>query len=211
MGIQIHKLYGAEAAPYFEALVALKRFTFAPFPFLYLGSLEAERAWFDTYLRSDHSFILLLEDQNNIVGACTGITGKDEDENYRRPFLQRGLDPDKIFFYGESMILPAYRSLGYGQLFYEERESYALRLSGIDTLAACILRRSDDHPLAPTDFAKRRQSYEGIWSSRGFNPVPGLTAAASWCDQGSDVTTTKTYQIWLKSLAERRRGLVSAS
>lgn len=211
MGIQIHKLYGSEAEPYFEALVALKLLTFAPFPFLYHGSIETERAWFDTYLRSNQSFILLLEDQGHIVGACTGIGGKDEDENFRRPFIQRGLDPNNIFFYGESMILPAYRSLGYGQLFYEERESYALSLHGIDTLAACILHRPEDHPSTPKGFAKRRQSYEAIWSGRGFRPEQGLTATASWCDQGHTIATTKTYQIWLKSLAERRRGIVTAS
>lgn len=210
MTLYIRKLYGAEARPYFESLVALKLLTFAPFPFLYTGNLETERAWLETYFCSSNSFIMLLEYNDHVVGACTGICGKDEEQNYRQPFLERGMNPDRIFFFGESMLLPEFRALGYGQIFYEEREKYALSLPEIEMSAACLLERPIVAPFASPDFARRKERYEKIWRDRGFKPVPGLLAQSHWCDQGSDVPTPKSYQIWLKDLAPGSKRLATA-
>lgn len=205
MTFRFLKLHGSEACRYFAPLVELKLATFAKFPYLYKGDIDSERAWLETYLRSDSSIILIVEHDGKIIGASTGIGGQDEDENYRKPFLDRGIDPATIFFYGESMVLPKYRGIGLGKVFYEQREKYARSLPGIKASAMCILQRGSEHPLAPATFDRSRDNYERIWEGRDFAALPNVTAAAEWQDLDTGVPTEKTFQVWLKLLKERRR------
>ncbi|HAO32021.1 MAG TPA: GNAT family N-acetyltransferase, partial [Candidatus Competibacteraceae bacterium] len=53
------------------------------------------------------------------------------------PFVARGDDPRRIFYYGESVLLPDYRGLGLGKRFFEEREAHVRALGRFETVCFC--------------------------------------------------------------------------
>jgi len=63
-----------------------------------------------------------------------------------RPFLEHGYDPERIFYYGESVLLRAYRGQGLGKQFFVEREDHARSLNRFDLLCFCAVERPLDHP-----------------------------------------------------------------
>src|SRR5690606_17923419 len=111
--------------PHLNALAELRIAVFRDFPYLYDGSLEYEERYLRTYANSPDSVIVLVRDGQRVVGASSGIPLADETEELKRPFLEQGLDVDRIFYCGESVLLAEYRGRGLGVRFFQEREAHA--------------------------------------------------------------------------------------
>lgn len=47
-----------------------------------------------------------------MVGAATGVPMADETNEFKGPFVEAGWNPDEIFYFGESALLPEYRGQG---------------------------------------------------------------------------------------------------
>ena len=54
---------------------------------------------------------------NEIVGASTGLPLSDETAEFQGAVLSAGWDITRIFYFGESVLLPEYRSQGIGHEF----------------------------------------------------------------------------------------------
>lgn len=194
--LKFHRLSGHEARTYADALATLRLKVFWDFPYLYEGSAEYEKKYLETYFKAKHSFILLVEDNGTIIGATTGILASEEEENFRQPFEDAGLNPEEVFYFGESVLLPEYRGQGIGKKFFEEREAYARSLHFIKHLSFCAVVRPEAHPMKP-DYYKPLDSF---WRSQGFEKVPGLVTTYEWKDRGDDQQTKKPMQFWKKEI-----------
>lgn len=194
--IKYHRLSGKNARLFIDDIARLRLQVFWDFPYLYDGSFEYEKKYLETYFQAAHSFIFLIEDQGQIVGATTGIWAMEEEASFREPFKNFGLDPQKIFYLGESLLLPQYRGQGFGKLFFSERENYAKGLPFIEYLSFCAVVRADDHPLKPKDY----RPLDDFWRNMGFDRINGLTTVYEWKDRNESITTKKTMQFWLKNL-----------
>ncbi|WP_408097161.1 GNAT family N-acetyltransferase [Peredibacter sp. HCB2-198] len=190
------RLSGEEARAFVNELAALRLKVFWDFPYLYEGTLEYEKNYLETYFKARHSFIFLVQDGDKIVGATTGIWAQEEEENFRRPFLDAGFDPSKVFYFGESVLLNEYRGKGIGKKFFQEREAYARSLPFIEKLSFCAVERAVDHPLRPKDY----EPLDTFWHQQGFQKVPGLITQYEWQDRNETEPTTKKMQFWMKSL-----------
>lgn len=186
---------GDEILPFIDDLARLRIGVFRAFPYLYEGSLDYERDYLATYARSTESLFVLALDGETIVGASTGIPMREETEAFRAPFLDSGRDPDRIFYFGESVLLPAYRGRGVGVRFFAEREAHALR-GGFDCCCFCAVERPADHPLRPQDHAP----LDGFWHRRGYRHHPDLRTTFSWRDVGEAEETAKPMSFWLKEI-----------
>lgn len=191
-----HRLIGNSAREFADELARLRLKIFFDFPYLYEGTAEYEKKYLETYFKAKNSFVLVVEDDKKIIGATTGIHAIEEVEDFRKPFETAGFNPEEVFYFGESVLLPEYRGRGIGKKFFEEREAFALTLPFIKYLSFCGVVRPADHPLRPVDY----KPLDPFWISMGFNPVTGLVTQYEWKDRGDELQTKKDMQYWIKKI-----------
>ncbi len=196
MTIKLQTLTGSDINPYIDDLAQLRIEVFRSFPYLYDGDMAYERKYIDTYSRSPRSLFVLARDGDRVVGAATGIPMADETKEFKQPFIDHGYNPEAIFYFGESVLLPAYRGQGIGVAFFEHREGYARDLGTFTHCCFCAVERPADHPLRPAGY----QPLDGFWQNRGYRKAPELNTTYRWKDVGEDVETAKPMTFWLRAL-----------
>ena len=187
---------GRDAIDYFDDLARLRIAVFRDFPYLYDGDSDYEREYMETYARSDGSVFVLVFDGNTIVGASTGTPMSVETDEVKGPFLAAGYDPARFFYFGESVLLPAYRGHGVGLRFFEEREAQARRL-GLAYCAFCAVERPLDHPRRPPDY----QPLDAFWHKRGYTHHPELRTTFNWRDLDEPKESPKPLSFWIRKIA----------
>lgn len=197
MTVRIETYSGRAIAPYIDDLARLRIQVFRDFPYLYDGEMDYEANYIATYAQSPDSLFVLAIDGFDVIGASTGIPMRDETPAFKAPFIGFGYDPAKIFYFGESVLLPAYRGTGLGVLFFEERENYARQSGAFTTCCFCAVERPQDHPLRPADY----QPLDSFWNKRGFFHQPELRTQYSWRDVGNLYETDKPMSFWVKELS----------
>lgn len=169
---------------------------FRDFPYLYEGTLDYEKNYLETYARSDRSFLFAVYDGDRMVGATTALPLLDETDEVQQPFRQGGYDLATIVYFGESILLPAYRGLGLGHQFFDEREAHARQFRQYTTTSFCAVQRPTDHPLRPNGY----QPLDQFWLKRGYQQNPRLTSTFTWLDRTDTVETAKPMIYWTRAL-----------
>jgi GNAT superfamily N-acetyltransferase len=195
--ISVERVTGELLAARLDELARLRIEIFREWPYLYEGSIEYERNYLATYAKSGDSAIFAARDGEMIVGAATGLPAAQASENVRRAFSGHGVPLDPAFYFGESVLDPAYRGRGIGVRFFAEREAYALGL-GYRTAYFCGVVRAERDPRRPPDW----QPLDSFWRKRGYAPVPGMLARFSWMEVGAAQSTEKEMQFWSKDLGQ---------
>ncbi|MCO6187412.1 GNAT family N-acetyltransferase [Rhizobium sp. L1K21] len=183
------------AAPYFDDLARLRITVFRAFPYLYEGSETYERNYLSTYARSEGAVFVLAFDGDKVIGASTGMPMADETDEVKAPFLAAGYDPSKIFYFGESVLLPQYRGHGIGVRYFEEREAHARKL-GLLTCTFCAVERPLDHPRQPDDYVP----LDRFWTKRGYKHYPNLRTTFTWQDLDEAAQSPKPLSFWIREL-----------
>jgi GNAT superfamily N-acetyltransferase len=189
---------GAGVVPHLPAVAALRMQVFRTFPYLYDGDMDYERKYLAAYAASADSVFVLAFDGGTVVGASTGIPLAQDDAAFQAPFSRRGLRVADVFYFGESVVLPAYRGLGLGHAFFDAREAQA-RALGFATTAFCAVDRADDDPRRPADYRPN----DAFWRKRGYARQPGMTVRLSWRKVGSDRETGNELTFWLRQWETR--------
>lgn len=187
---------GEAAAPYFDDLARLRITVFRAFPYLYEGDFDYERRYIATYARSAESLFVLAFDGERVVGASTGIPMREETEAFRAPFQAAGWDSERIFYFGESVLLPDYRGQGIGVRFFQEREGHARRARRFDFCCFSAVERPADHPLRPAGYLPLND----FWRRRGYEHHPELRTTFSWRDLGESAESAKPMSFWIKDI-----------
>ena len=196
MTIQITSLSGNDILPYLDDVAQLRIQVFRAFPYLYDGSMDYERRYLSTYANSPDSLFVLARDDKRVVGAATAIPMAHETREFKQPFLDHGFDPERIFYFGESVLLPDYRGRGIGVAFFDHREVRARELGGFSHCCFCAVERPEDHPARPANY----QPLDHFWRNRGYEAAPGLATHYAWTDVGDRVQTDKPMQFWIRRL-----------
>lgn len=189
----IKRVSGKAIIPWIPAVARLRIQVFRDFPYLYDGSEAYEERYLKRYTTSNGTVVVLVLDDNRVVGASTGMPMYEEDDAVRRPFEKKGYDPDDIFYFGESVLLPEYRGLGYGVRFFEEREAHALAL-GYKITTFCAVDRPANHQKKPTGY----QPLDHFWEKRGYKKLPEMKSTFIWKDLDEAVESPKTLTYWIK-------------
>jgi GNAT superfamily N-acetyltransferase len=187
---------GAEVLAYIPALARLRIAVFRDWPYLYEGSQAYEEGYLRIYAESPLAAVVLALDGAEVVGASTCLPLTDETDNVRAPFRAAGIGEDRVFYFGESILLRPYRGGGAGVRFFAEREAHARRVSACDIAAFCAVARPADHPARPADAVP----LDDFWGRRGFTPYPSLSCEMRWRDVGDGEQTPHRLAFWLKSL-----------
>lgn len=173
--IEVQGLAGDGVRPYLDDLARLRIAVFREYPYLYDGTVEYEKDYLESYAASPRSVFVLALDDGKVVGVSTGLPLAESDEAFRGPFGQAGIDPQRVFYFGESVLLPEARGRGIGHRFFDEREKHAAAL-GFPVTAFCSVVRPDDHPLKPEGY----RPHDAFWTKRGYTRRPDLRAKLAW-------------------------------
>lgn len=195
MSITIRSFSGEAAREYVQDLARLRITVFKDFPYLYDGSMAYEEEYLKTFLAAPDSLLAIAFDGAKVIGASSGLPLDQETPNLQTPFLERGFDIHRIFYFGESVLQKEYRNRGLGVRFFEERERWARSLGRFEWLTFCGVIRSEGHLLWPKNYV----SLDQFWKNRGFSPTE-MIGYISWRDLGEDGETSKPLRFWIKSL-----------
>jgi GNAT superfamily N-acetyltransferase len=187
---------GGEIASIFDDLANLRITVFRDYPYLYEGSVAYEKEYLKTYAQSERAFLFAVYDGTDLVGATTAIPLVDETAEIRRPFEQTSEDISHIFYFGESILLPAYRGLGLGHRFFDEREAHARSFGTFKTTCFCAVEREENHLARPINYRPN----DNFWLKRGYRKQDSLRSIMDWPDIGESVSTPKVMVYWLKEL-----------
>ncbi|CAN5796163.1 GNAT family N-acetyltransferase [soil metagenome] len=189
-----HELRGAALEPWLDGLGQLRLTVFHEYPYLYDGTLEHERDYLRTYSRSADSLVVLVTQDNQVVGATTCLPLCDEGPEFQEAFLKAGYDVPTICYFGESILLSSLRGRGIGKEFFKRREAHVQRL-GLKHAVFCAVDRDLQHPLRPADY----RPLDSFWKAQGYVKHPELQATFVWKERGEDAESPKTLTFWLKS------------
>lgn len=196
MDLHFSRYQGREIESLFESLANLRIAVFRDFPYLYEGTPEYEREYLRTYAQSERALLFAAFEGPELVGATTCIPLLDETEEVQAPFRATGFALPEVFYFGESILLPAYRGLGLGHRFFDAREAHAASFGTYRLTCFCAVDRPAEHPLRPADY----RPLDAFWSKRGYRKESGLQSVFAWPDLGETQSTPKTMTYWTRPL-----------
>jgi len=178
-----------------DDLARLRIAVFREWPYLYDGSLAYEQHYLAGFLEQRDAALIVARDGGAIIGAATASPMAGQDASFRAPFEDRGHDIAALFYFGESLLLPAYRGHGLGHAFFDSREA-AARAAGASAACFCAVVRPADHALRPGG----ARDLAPFWRKRGYSPLEGLVAHYDWKDIDQPMETNHPMQVWHRSL-----------
>jgi GNAT superfamily N-acetyltransferase len=193
--LRLQSLRGRGIASHLSALAEVRIAVFREWPYLYEGTREYEAKYLESYVRSPRSLAVLVWDGPRCVGATTVLPLADAGADAQKPFIEGGHAVNTIDYFGESVLLPAWRGHGLGVKFFELREAHA-REHGLAGCAFCAVERPADHPAKPKDYVPN----DAFWIRRGYRRAPEIRTTFSWPDIGDRQSTAKPMVFWLKQL-----------
>lgn len=193
--ITIRTLTREALAASLDPLADLRIAVFRAFPYLYDGDRAYEQDYLRAYAASSGAIVAGAFDGDRLIGAATAAPMADHAAEFAEPFHARGYDISRIFYFGESVLLPEYRGHGIGHAFFDKREERAREL-GFAQASFCAVVRPGNHPARPADYAP----LDPFWRKRGFAPVEGLIGQFSWRELGEGAETQHDMQFWVKTL-----------
>lgn len=174
--LRVETYTGAHVAPHLDRVAALRIAVFRDWPYLYDGDAAYEATYLATYTRSARSLFVLVFDGDAVVGASTALPLADETDAFRAPFAAHGIGVDDVFYFGESVLLPAYRGRGLGHAFFDRREAHARACGGFRTTAFCAVRRDANDPRRPPG----HRDNDAFWTKRGYARRDDLACELPW-------------------------------
>lgn len=194
--ISVNSFTGDDVDHYIPEVARLRIEVFREFPYLYDGNMEYEAKYLRTYTSSPDSVIVIVFDGDQVIGASTAVPLRHEMEEIKRPFLEHAIDPESVFYLGESVLRRQYRGRGIGVRFFQEREAHAQRVGDFKWSAFCAVERPENHPRRPADYVP----LDEFWKKRGYAKHPELRTTLTWQDIDEAEQTPKPMVFWLKPL-----------
>ncbi len=168
---------------------------FNEWPYL-LDSRPDDQPYIAPYADLPRAALFVARHDGSPVGLATCLPLGDESANVQAPFIERGWEVRRFFYFGEGVILKEWRGIGLGKRLFELRESHARAVSTADYAIFCSVRRALDHPLRPANATTN----DAFWRRRGFQPMNGVACTMTWRGHGDPEPTRHTLDFWIKSL-----------
>jgi GNAT superfamily N-acetyltransferase len=201
VAIRVERLTGRALSGVLDEVARLRIAVFREWPYLYDGTLAYEQDYLAHFASAKDAVIVAAYDGDAVVGAATAAPLAGHTEEFVPLFAARGLDPGEVFYFGESVLLPAYRGQGLGHAFFDHREAHARAARSENVVpythaSFCAVVRAADDPRRPADY----RPLGAFWTKRGYAEVPGLVGSYRWREIGAAEETENAMQFWMKAL-----------
>ena len=196
--MQFLVLKNLEIERYLEEVIKLRVEVFREYPYLYDGNLEYEKEYFKDFVKDSTARVILVKDGFEVVAVATSIALSNAHlcDDIHKPFIEKGYDVERFYYYGEIMIDKNYRNKGISKQIYGLREKEVLSL-GFDRLCfATILKDSDKMPQDYFDPAE-------MWKSMRFDEHLDMQVECSWPKiqyDGSTREQVSKLNFWVKKI-----------
>lgn len=194
--VAVEAFSGQAIVPFIPALAALRIAVFREYPYLYDGTEAYEAEYLASYAASDDALVVIARDGDHVVGASTALPLLDHGEALGEALTAHGLDPSKVYYFGESVLDGAYRGRGIGHAFFDAREAKARALGRFTHTAFCAVDRPADHPRRPPGYAP----HDVFWTKRGYVRQPAMKAKMAWKELDGDGEVAQTLTYWLRAI-----------
>jgi len=195
VSLTVRPLTGDAIAAAIPELARLRMAVFAEWPYLYDGDEAYERDYLSEFAAAPDAVLVAACDGARFVGAATASPMQAQKAEFRAPFEARGLDTARLFYFGESVLLPEYRGRGLGHGFFDHREAQALACGANAACFAAVIR-AEDHPARPAGYVP----LDAFWRKRGYEPIAGFVTELAWQEHGEEGESPKPMQYWLRRL-----------
>lgn len=192
-GLRIDQCLGGDIRALIEPLAELRCAVFREWPYLYAGDRDYERRYLGRYADNPDALLVAVFDGGRLVGASTAQPAETEIPEIRTAIAEAGHDLTRVLYFGESILLPAYRGGGLGHRFFDAREAHATAL-GRPVTAFCAVQRPADHPLRPD----RPAHLHGFWAARGYLHRPDIGCTLNWQDIDEPGETAHRLSFWFR-------------
>ena len=193
--ITIGVVRGAAIAPHIGELAALRISVFREWPYLYDGDQAYEAKYLADYASSRDAVVVLARVGARVVGAATAMPLLAHTPEVIAPLVHAGYRAEDVYYFGESVLDPAWRGQGIGHAFFGRREAIGAEVN-LHVFAFCAVVRPSQHPRRPAS----ARDLSGFWYRRGYQPRPEICGTMRWKDlddpPGHD--SEKPMQFWLK-------------
>jgi GNAT superfamily N-acetyltransferase len=196
MSLRIEAFTGAALLPHVAALSRLRAAVFADWPYVYQGEAEDEARYIRKYMEGPGAAIILALDGDAVVGAATCQPMVESHGPVKSAFERAGRDPAQYCYFGESVLLPAYRGQGAGVAFFTAREAHARSL-GLPNATFCGVVRNVNDPRKPASYTP----LDDFWRKRGYTHHPEISCIFDWLEIGDTKETPHALSFWIKALA----------
>lgn len=195
MSICVRPLAGEEIAARLKDLAALRIAVFAAFPYLYDGDEAYEADYLKEFAAAPDAVLVAAFDGDRVIGAATASPMWAQKSEFRHVFEEHGIDTSKLFYFGESVLLPQYRGHGIGHAFFDHREAAAKAAGANRTCFAAVIRPAD-HPARPAGYSP----LDAFWRKRGYSPVEDFITHLAWKEHGEETESLKPMQYWMREI-----------
>lgn len=193
--LKVKRFKGQDLLPYIPDLAKLRIQIFHDYPYLYNGDMEYETKYLNTYVKCPESIAVIAFNKDSVVGVSTAIPLEFELNEFQQPFVKHNLNLNKIFYLGESVLLPAFRGKNIYRQFFLEREA-AAKEYGSKMTAFCAVSRQENDPRKPEGY----MPLNTVWKRYGYEQHSELCAYLEWKEIGEDKASVKPLIFWLKHL-----------
>lgn len=194
--MEIRTVTGPDMTQWLNEVARLRIQVFRAYPYLYDGDPDYEARYLAQFATAPDSTLVLALNDDRVVGCATAMAMRGADAEFRRPFEQAGEETERFFYFGESVLEPAFRGQGIGHRFFDAREARA-RECGARFATFCAVQRPADHPDRPGDY----RPLDAFWQGRGYRRRDDLGTRFAWKDIGQAEETAKPMVFWTRELA----------
>lgn len=191
--IRIEQLSGAALTPHIRGLGSLRIRVFRAYPYLYDGDADYEAWYIEDFAKAEGAVVVAALDGDELIGAATASPMRAQKDEFKSPIARVGLNPDEMFYFGESVLLPEYRGHGIGHKFFDAREAAACA-QGFARTGFYGVVRPQDHPQKPEGYSP----LNSFWGKRGYAPLEGAVAVFPWKEVGQAEETEHAMQFWTR-------------
>jgi len=196
--LQFISLRGSDITAWIPEIARLRMEVFKDFPYYYDGTMDYEVQYLSRYGQSPDAFIFLVRDPKEqvLIGMTSCNRLLHEDDVFKKPLVAFGLNPERTFYFGESILLKEYRRRKLGHLFFEKREEFSRSFNNIETLCFCAIDTSTFPPERNYD----QSALYALWDKQQFKKIENLSVMLSWKTHFETIESEKKCDFWLKKL-----------
>lgn len=202
--LSITSIRGSAIEPYLTQLGSLRITVFREYPYLYDGTMDYEKEYLAPLVRSPDSLAVVVKDDTSVVGFSSATPLSATHQELQNPFSGHDIDPTRVLYLAEFVLLPSFRGKGLGRMLMEKNIAHAEEANRFDTIALCAVDRTNYAVPPPPAY----RSPDNLWRAAGFtrageNGTPSITASFAWRVVGDSHETAHPMVFWLRAVSSR--------